>query len=88
MKRLFTAVLINLFAFNYAQTDNRFVESESDVQSKPENSYSDPPPTDPQEEGPGTPGEPVPVNQYWSLLLVAGIGIIIFTAGKNKRKII
>jgi len=38
-----------------------------------------------QEEGPGNPGEPVPINGYIPLLLITGFAFIIYRERKNKK---
>jgi len=38
-----------------------------------------------QEEGPGNPGEPVPINGYIPLLLVSALALILYTQRRNKK---
>lgn len=38
-----------------------------------------------QEEGPGNPGEPVPINDYIPYLLILGVFLMIYYQIKNKK---
>lgn len=37
------------------------------------------------EEGPGNPGEPVPINGYIPFLIVSAFALILYTQRKNKK---
>ena len=82
MKRIFIVLLLTVFAFSYAQTDNRFSDSEEHA-TEVETSNSGPVIPDPQEEDPGAPGE-LPIDNYIPILLLTAVGIIIYKNYKKK----
>lgn len=73
------------FTIGFAQElpTNRFEETEQDYN----NEYSEPTVAkEPETAGfPGNPGEPVPIDDYIPLLIVAAVGIIVYKSyTKNK----
>ncbi len=85
MKRIFIVLLLTIFAFNYAQSDNRFSDSEEQTtELEKTNSGAS---VDPQERdgGPGGPGEIVPIDDYLPFLVITALGIIILATYKKKK---
>ena len=85
MKKLFAFLLITLFTVTFAQnTDNRFSNSEYEQQEQSQSSNSSIP-VDNQDEGPGNPGPPVPINNHLPILFVAAVGIIAVSQYRKTR---
>jgi hypothetical protein len=85
MKRIFIVLLLTIFAFNYAQSDNRFSDSEQQTtELEKTNSGAS---VDPQERdgGPGGPGEIVSIDHYLPFLMITAVGLIVFAAHKKKK---
>lgn len=60
---------------------NTYIPTEAEQSSS---SIGVPGPGD-QEEGPGNPGEPVPINDYIPYLLTVGVFLMIYYQVKNKK---
>ena len=81
MKRILTVLLLTIFAFSYAQSDNRFSEPDDIVEESPVA-----PPKGEQEinRSPGNPGGRLPINDYIPVLILTAVGIIIYKNYKKK----
>lgn len=87
MKRLFILILIPFFTLVAAQVSpNRFDEqTESAFEPTPSNIENEGSRDETPNPGPGNPGDPVPINQNLGVLVIAAIGIIIYTIQKKKK---
>jgi len=83
MKKLFFIILLLFQMVVYAQStsDNPFAREDANQQANAEIPKDEIAASD----GPGDPGDTVPIDDYLPLLLVTAVGIIVH-AGWRKRK--
>lgn len=97
MKKYLLIFFVACSAMSFAQFQDNVFEKDktvvqSDAQSASEATASDsqssfgriPDPGD-QEEGPGNPGEPVPVDAYIPSLLLVGLSLVVYYQRKNRK---
>ena len=102
MRRYLTIICIAISAMSFAQFQDNVFEQEKSTSTQQtdlnataktddgtaegnQSSFGVPGPGE-QEEGPGNPGEPVPVDGYIPLLLLSGLFLMVYYQTK-KRKI-
>lgn len=98
MRKYFTLIFVAISAISFAQfQDNVFEKDKSTVQQSQstiddgtsagtadQSAFGVPAPGD-QEEGPGNPGEPVPIDGYVAFLLLGGLSLIFYHKRKDKE---
>lgn len=98
MKKYLLIIFVAYSAMGFAQFQDNVFEKDKAVvqpsaQSASEETASDsqassfgsvPDPGD-QEEGPGNPGEPVPIDDYIPALLLGGLTLVIYYQRRNKK---
>ncbi|MEC5156964.1 hypothetical protein [Chryseobacterium sp. MP_3.2] len=82
LRNFFILILVLIFSAGYAQqTSNRFEEEDARLnQNEVDNAE---PFKDELPQGPGNPGEPVPINGYIPVLILTAVGIIMY---RNMQK--
>ena len=87
MKKYLTILILFLSLSVFAQEEtNPFATSENRNTETPANGES----KDSEvvvSKGPGGPGEPVPINDYIPLLLLAAVGLIVYQVRKQKQSV-
>ncbi|MGV8914044.1 MAG: hypothetical protein ACOH1X_01210 [Kaistella sp.] len=84
MKKILGVILVMFFSIGFAQDqpENRFNEAEQEFNQDSNEPTAKGPVV---AYGPGNPGEPVPIDDYIPLLIIAAVGIIVYKSyTKNK----